>query len=124
MRDRVIRLEHGIVFGRSGTSKGLTDNKLCGQEKRGGVSGELVSTETAALFFRRRSRRDSPRVAETTAEGRQVAQTHPPREYPLAEGDPKGTLVGVQRPLLAVEGIVSRTTPRGSRGGDRFSREE
>ena len=41
--------------------------------------------------------RDSPRVAEATAECRQRAQADPPREYPLAEGDPKGTLVGVQR---------------------------
>ena len=71
-----------------------TDNGLRGQEKRGGVSGELVSSETAALFVgictARRAppkaaarvllrRRDSPRVAETTAECRQGAQTHPPR---------------------------------------------
>ena len=41
--------------------------------------------------------------------------TDPPRAYPLVEGDPKGTLVGVQRRLLAFEGVVSRTTPRGSR---------
>ena len=59
--------------------------------------------------------RVAARIAETTAEGRQRAQTHPPRAYPLAEGDPKGTLVGVQRRLLAFEGVVSRTTPRGSR---------
>ena len=43
------------------------------------ILGELVSTETAALFFRRLRRRDSPRVAEATAECRQRAQADTPR---------------------------------------------
>ena len=102
-----------------------TDNGLRGQEERGGVSGELVSTETAALFFRRLRRRDSPRKRRWPLKvGRGHKRTRPACIPRPRSGRPQGGLPGVQRRLLAFEGVVSRTTPRGSRGGDRFSREE
>ena len=89
-----------------------------------GAAPNPVLGESAALFVGIcTARRAPPKAAARVLLRRRDSPRKRKRPLKVGRGHER-TRPARQRRLLAFEGVVSRTTPRGSRGGDRFSREE